>query len=82
MIGFLAESESLAVKCCHFELAVFEAKFLGRLCSYLKTYRQIKPSFIIWFTRKMLDLLILKLMFSLLDCMRNLPSIIYKKPPI
>ena len=36
----------------------------------------------IWFTRKMPDLLILKLMFSFVDCMRNLPIIVYKKPPI
>ena len=35
----------------------------------------------ILFSRKMLDLLILKLMFSLLDCMYNLPLTIYKKKP-
>ena len=34
------------------------------------------------FTGKMPDLLILKLTFSLMDCMRNLPIIIYIKPPI
>ena len=34
------------------------------------------------FTRKMPNLLILKLIFSLLDCMGNLPIIIYIKPPI
>ena len=36
----------------------------------------------ILFSRKMLDLLILKVMYSLLDCMRSLPIIVYKKPPI
>ena len=36
----------------------------------------------IWFMRKMPYLLILKLSFSLLDCMRNLPIIICTKPPI
>ena len=35
----------------------------------------------ILFTRKMLDLLILKLMFSLVDCKYNLPLTIYKKKP-
>ena len=34
------------------------------------------------FSRKMLDLLIPKSMFFLWDCMRNLPIIIYTKPPI
>ena len=33
-----------------------------------------------WFTRKMLDLLILKLMFSFLNCLCYLPIIIYTKP--
>ena len=36
----------------------------------------------IWLTMKMMDLLIVKLMLSFLDCMRNLPIIIYTKPPI
>ena len=35
----------------------------------------------IWFSRKMLDLLILKSVFSLLNCMRDLLLIIYKKLP-
>ena len=37
---------------------------------------------LIWFTREMPDFLILKLMLSLLDCMRNLLVIIFTKPPI
>ena len=36
----------------------------------------------IWFTGKVLDLSILKLMFSLLDCMCYLPIIISTKSPI
>ena len=36
----------------------------------------------IWFMSKMLDHLIQKFMFSHMGCMRNLPIIIYTKPPI
>ena len=63
-------------------MADFEAKFLARLCCYLKSYiaRHGFNSYI-WLTGKMLDLLILKLMFSLMDCMRDFPKIIYTKPP-
>ena len=65
-------------------MAVFEVKFLARLCCYLKhDIARHGSNLCIWFKRKMLDLLILKLLlFCILDRMRNLPIIVYTKPPI
>ena len=50
---------------------------MATLCCNLKRYRQIFLSI-----KEMLDLLILKLIFSLLNCFRNLPIIIETKSPI
>ena len=68
---------------CHFKLAVFEAKFLARLCCHLKRYHQTWLLFInIWSTKKMLDLLILKLIFPLLnDIMIIYRKVIQQKMP-
>ena len=59
------------------------AKYLVRLYCYLiQEITRLTSNSDFWFTRKMLDVLIIKLMFSLLNCMCNLPMIIYTKPRI
>ena len=59
---------------CHFKLAVFMGlnSWPDFVAISRDTNRQAWLYSNIWFMRKILHLLILKLMFSLLDCMRKL----------
>ena len=62
----------------HFKLVIFWPDFVA----ILRDIARHGSNSYIWFTRKMLDFLILKFIFFPLNILRNLPIIIYKKQPI